>query len=152
MDRGALDAALALGLEYGGWCPRGGVAEDYPDPPGLLVDYPALKETPSSGYYQRTEWNVRDSTATLVIAPDEFFISDGGTGYTLNCVRKHGRDHFVALLDDPDCRVRAGRWFKRLTDDAVLNVAGPRESKAKGVYQHARRFMLELLGARLERG
>lgn len=150
VDRGALDAALALGFEYGGWCPRGGVAEDYPG--GLLADYPGLKATPSSGYLERTEWNVRDSTATLIVAPDESFITADGTGYTLNCIRRRGQDHFIALLDDPGCRDRAARWLERLGDDAVLNVAGPRESKAKGVYRRTLRFLLELLGARVKRG
>ncbi len=152
VDRAALDAALALGFEYGGWCPRGGVAEDYPDPPGLLADYPALTETPSSDYLERTEWNVRDSTATLIIAPNQSFINSGGTGYTLNCIHECGQDHFVALLDEPGCRAEAENWFRCLNDAAILNVAGPRESKAQGVYQHVLRFMHTLLGTRARRG
>jgi hypothetical protein len=28
VDRGALDAAIVLGIEHGGWCPRGRRAED----------------------------------------------------------------------------------------------------------------------------
>ena len=28
VDRGALDAAIALGLDHGGWCPLGRLAED----------------------------------------------------------------------------------------------------------------------------
>jgi hypothetical protein len=42
VDRAALDAALARGIEYGGWCPRGGWAEDFQRPPGLLARYPKL--------------------------------------------------------------------------------------------------------------
>jgi hypothetical protein len=40
------DAAIALGFEYGGWCPRGGWAENLTTPPGLLGRYPALMESP----------------------------------------------------------------------------------------------------------
>ena len=36
VDRAALDAAIACGIDYGGWCPRGGWAEDFPSPPGVL--------------------------------------------------------------------------------------------------------------------
>jgi hypothetical protein len=41
VDRAALDAAITCGLACGGWCPNGGGAEDFPDPPGLLARYPA---------------------------------------------------------------------------------------------------------------
>ena len=30
VDRGALDAAMALGIAHGGWCPKGRRAEDGP--------------------------------------------------------------------------------------------------------------------------
>jgi Circularly permutated YpsA SLOG family len=50
---------------------KGGWAEDLPNPPGLLAKYPKLRETPQSNPLQRTEWNVRDSDAALII-------TDGG--------------------------------------------------------------------------
>ena len=43
VDRAVLDVALARGIAYGGWCPRGGWAEDFPEPPGLLARYPKLR-------------------------------------------------------------------------------------------------------------
>jgi putative molybdenum carrier protein len=46
VDRAALDAAIELGIEYGGWCPKGGWAEDHVIPPGVLVLYPKLTATP----------------------------------------------------------------------------------------------------------
>jgi hypothetical protein len=61
VDRAALDVAVALGMPYCGWCPRGGWAEDMPEPPGVLARYPRLEETPSEDPAQRTRWNVRDS-------------------------------------------------------------------------------------------
>src|SRR6516225_12180068 len=67
VDRAALDVAIERGMSWGGWCPRGGWAEDFPDPPGLLSKYPKLRETPLSQPAQRTEWNVRDSDAILII-------------------------------------------------------------------------------------
>ena len=46
-----------------------------------------LQETPSSGYAQRTEWNVRDSDGTVVfsIAP----LLTGGSKKTENFARQH---------------------------------------------------------------
>jgi Circularly permutated YpsA SLOG family len=40
VDRAALDFALRVGPDYGGWCPRGGWAEDFTMAPGLLAKYP----------------------------------------------------------------------------------------------------------------
>jgi hypothetical protein len=46
-----------------GWCPKVRKAEDGPIDP----KYP-LKETPLAAYLQRTEWNVRDSDATVLFS------------------------------------------------------------------------------------
>ena len=70
VDRAAMDFARECGLELCGWCPKGGWAEDYPEPPGLLRDYPELQETPSEGTEQRTRWNMRDADAILTIIPE----------------------------------------------------------------------------------
>src|SRR5262245_14533482 len=66
-DRAALDAAIALGVPYGGWCPKGGWAEDMPSPPGILARYPALREASSADPSERTRLNVQDSDATLLV-------------------------------------------------------------------------------------
>jgi hypothetical protein len=62
-DRAALDWALSHRLPCGGWCPKGRKAEDGP----IDSKYP-LKESPSASYLQRTEWNVRDSDATVLFS------------------------------------------------------------------------------------
>ena len=67
IDRAALDAALETGVVYGGWCPKGGRAEDFPKPPGLLARYPLLRETPFAEPTQRTEWNVRDVDRLMIL-------------------------------------------------------------------------------------
>jgi Circularly permutated YpsA SLOG family len=60
-DRTALDWALAHAVECGGWCPKGRKAED-----GRIDPKYPLRETRSAAYIQRTEWNVRDSDATVL--------------------------------------------------------------------------------------
>ena len=67
VDRAALDVAIELGIRYRGWCPKGGWAEDRPNPPGLLALYPQLRETPEADPHQRTEWNVRDCDCLMVL-------------------------------------------------------------------------------------
>ncbi len=138
VDRAALDVAIELGLEYGGWCPAGGLAEDRVD---LRADYPGLVETPSDDSAQRTEWNVRDSGATLIIGPDGR-VRSPGTAYTIRCAERIGRPHLVADPSRPDA-VRA--WLAGLGPDVVLNVAGPRESQAPGIYDAARALLLDVL-------
>ncbi|MFO7767698.1 MAG: putative molybdenum carrier protein [bacterium] len=135
VDRAALDAAEGLGLERGGWCPAGRRAQDGEIPEG----YP-LEETPSREYEQRTEWNVRDSDATLILNRGPL---DGGTLYTVNIAREMGRPHLIVQLEEMDGeeRERAGqarvrRWLED-EEVEVLNVAGPREQKRPGIYEEA---------------
>lgn len=139
-DRAALDAAIALGLPYGGWCPAGGWAEDLPHPPGLLAGYPALREAPPGPQSTRTRWNVRDSDATLVLAlaPDS---DSPGTRLTVEVAAGLGRAVLVAAADDVGT-VRA--WLAPL-GACVLNVAGPRESEDPGLYAAAYRTLCSVL-------
>jgi hypothetical protein len=60
-DRAALDVAIAVGLDHGGWRPKHRNAED-----GRIDPRYQLKETPASSYVQRTEWNFRDSDGTVI--------------------------------------------------------------------------------------
>ena len=39
VDRGALEAAMALGLDFGGWAPHGWIAEDGTIPRGVIVPH-----------------------------------------------------------------------------------------------------------------
>lgn len=132
VDRAALDAALALGLSGGGWCPRGRRAEDGPIDPR----YP-LVETASEHYAERTARNVRDSDGTLVLTRGR---ARGGTALTISLARESGRPLLVLdLLGDPD-PTQVQRWA-RAHDVRVLNVAGPRESQRPGIHADALRFL-----------
>ena len=113
-DRAALDVALRLGIPYGGWCPRGGRAEDLPDAPGLLRDYPELRETPTEDSAVRTEWNVRDSDATLLLTdrPDSL---SGGTALTRDLAERLGRPFLVTSTSDAES-VRA--WLRALREES----------------------------------
>jgi hypothetical protein len=148
VDRAALDAALALGIPYGGWCPRGGWAEDLPAPPGLLADYPLLRQTPASEPAQRTRWNVRDSDATLILLAGAPPAPASGTALTLAAAEELGRALAVVDLDATGAHERAAALLARLPRCGTLNVAGPRESGAPGIYTRTRTLLAELLRGR----
>jgi hypothetical protein len=138
VDRAALDAALVLGLPCGGWCPRGRRAEDGP----LDPRYP-LRETPSSHYPERTEWNVRDSDGTLILTRGP---ARGGTALTIALARRLGRPHLVldlAAHPRPD-PAKVTLWADA-HHIATLNVAGPRESQHPGIQDEARAFLEDAL-------
>ena len=135
VDRAALDAALAAGVPIGGWCPRGRRAEDGPIP----ECYP-LTETPRRDYAERTEWNVRDSDATLMLVSGKAF---GGTALTLAIAEKLGRPCIAVAPETDPAALRS--WLAR-HGVAVLNVAGPRESESPGIYGRARGLLEAVLG------
>ena len=64
VDRGALDAALRLGIPCGGWCPAGRRAED-----GRIDSRYPLRESNSADYSARTYQNVFAAEGTLIISP-----------------------------------------------------------------------------------
>jgi hypothetical protein len=138
VDRAALDVSLELGLPVGGWCPAGRWAEDGP----LPERYP-LRETPSADPQERTAWNVRDSDATLVITAGE---SSPGTTYTLSCARALERPVYLCAAEAAADVASFGGWL-RANAVRALNVAGPRESEAPGVYSAAARLVRSLLSS-----
>lgn len=144
VDRAALDVAIELGIPYRGWCPQGGWAEDEPEPPGLLARYPSLRPTPTAAPAERTRRNVRDSDATLVLTRGRPGASPG-TALTIETAQGLGRPLVVADLDGPRALADARGLLAGLSPAAALNVAGPRESGAPGVYDLARALLAELL-------
>jgi len=136
VDRAALDAALSLGLKTGGWCPRGRRAED-----GEIDRRYPLQETPSPRYSQRTEWNVRDSDATLILCRGAM---SGGTRLTAELAVRCGRPRLVLDLDSNPDPETADAWLREHGVD-VLNVAGPREEGADGIYDQSLVFLRRVL-------
>ena len=144
-DRGALDAAREAGVPICGWCPPGGLAEDLPEPPGLLERYPELVETASEGYVERTAWNVRDSHATLIVAPAGLEPCSG-TQMTERFAKEMGRPCLV--IRDLTQLGEVQAWLAGLGHELTLNVAGPRESKTPGTYATTKEVVRLLLAAR----
>lgn len=137
-DRAGLDFAIAHGLPHGGWCPLGRRAED-----GPLHERYQLRETEGEGYLQRTRCNVADSDATLIFNIGE--LSDGSLA-TLRFAKRAGKPVRVVALDTIDlvAEVADMREWLAAQAIAILNIAGPRESKRPGIYQRTLAF-LEML-------
>jgi hypothetical protein len=130
-DRAGLDWAISSGVRHGGWCPPGRKTEN-----GVLPEVYQLKETPGGGYLQRTEWNVRDSDATLIFTLEDKL--GGGSRRTAA---------FAESLGKPWMHVRPGvhpKYVARFLlrhGVATLNIAGKRASTAPGIEQ----FVHEML-------
>jgi len=144
VDRAALDAAVEAGIVYGGWCPKGGWAEDCSAPPGVRGRYPNLRETPEASPDQRTEWNVRDADALLVLTDAAGLAGSKGTALALRCAEKLDRPHIVVDIDTPDALAQARAWLKA-RGGGVLCIAGPRESEAPGIHAKALTFLTAVL-------
>ena len=125
-DRAALDWAIKNGTPHGGWCPQGREAQDGP----LDAQY-KLKETPTKDELERTEWNVRDSEASVV-----FTLGEKPVGYaqkTVSFSRKmkkpclHLHRGLLGLGDKLASFVQK-HYVRR------LNVVGASEEKEPGLY------------------
>ena len=138
VDRAALDVAIFLELEHGGWCPRNRQAED-----GAIPEIYLLKETAESDYAIRTEKNVIDSQGTLILYYSEL---SGGTKLTRQLAAKHRRPCTVVDLAEPILPSVIHQW---LHDNRIetLNVAGPRESSCPGISRLAERFLLQVFAS-----
>ena len=121
-DRATLDFAIKNGIPHGGWCPKGREAEDGP----IDAEY-QLKETPSSNYLQRTEWNVRDSDGTVIFSVGKRL--SGNSAETLEFAVKHRKPHLhLSAVFKDSAAQKLEKWIQQ-NNIRVLNVAGPRASK-----------------------
>lgn len=152
VDRAGIDAARRLGLNVGGWVPRGRRAED-----GRIPDYYRVTETNSADYVERTRLNVRDSDATLIITRG---MLTRGSSLTRDCAEAAGKPYLHVDLTArvPVARPHIGKviqgelpWhlelYYWLRDGGyrVLNVAGTRESSAPGIYHQTWSLMISAL-------
>ena len=134
VDRAALDVALELAISCGGWCPKGRKAED-----GAIDSHYPLQETESEEYPVRTERNVLEADGTLILTEGK---PTGGTAFTIKMAEKHGKSYLGIDLSKNMDSTDVVNWIKA-KGIAVINVAGPRESKMPGIYQKAMRFLRE---------
>lgn len=136
VDRAALDAALETGFPCSGWCPKGRMAEDGPISPL----YP-LEETSSHKYPQRTEWNVRDSDATLILTQGP---PTDGTALTIEFAKKWDKPILIVDFLEKFSLDQISKWIDR-NEIRILNVAGPRGSKQPTLYAQAKELIFSII-------
>ena len=131
VDRAALDVAIFLGKTVKGWCPKGRWAEDGP----LPVYYP-LKETKSEKVEVRTEKNVRETDASLILAFRENY--DNGSIYTIEQCGKYNKPILeLDLSEKSSLQISVFKEWNSKHEIQSLNIGGPRESFSPGIYKAA---------------
>ncbi|QDT11370.1 putative molybdenum carrier protein [Planctomycetes bacterium K23_9] len=142
VDRAGLEAAIALGIDHGGWCPAGRLSED-----GSVPSRYQLTEMSAADYPTRTRQNIIDSDATLIVYETRL---KGGTLLTQRtCKRLDKPFLLVRLSGDADSLhqeqiVATQQWLAQ-HKPAALNVAGPRESTSPGIMERATDFLVSVL-------
>lgn len=137
VDRAALDTAIFYGLPYGGAIPKGRIAED-----GIIDrKYVYLQELESSSYEVRTKRNVETADATLIINVGKL---EGGTAQTYQFAKMLGKPCLIINIDvETEPVEKILNWIK-IIKPSVLNIAGPRESKCKGIYEKTSAILSEV--------
>ena len=128
-DQAALDVAIKLGIPHGGWIPKDRDAGDDINPEKYR-----LHEMPFTSHTGRTEKNVLESDATLIISYGEL---TGRPSLTRKLAMKNGRNWLhIDLNMTPAVQAVSiiSSWI-RLYEIEILNVTGPRASKAPKIYQ-----------------
>jgi hypothetical protein len=141
-DQAGLDWAVSHHIEHGGWCPKGRRSED-----GEIDSAYPLTETPTPGYLERTEWNIRDSDASVIFTLAEEL--DGGSKKTAELADKLGRPwrHFHPRVHPKYLASFLNRYQVR-----TLNIAGKRESLAPGIGKFVRAVLDQALATKKDVG
>ena len=127
-DRAALDWAIERGIEHGGYCPEGRVAED-----GVIPERSNLTEIQGPESSACTFRNVEESDATVIITltrglrGGSLEISQHARAAGKPCIHLSRANRFDASA--------ALRGFAKVEAVRVLNVAGSREGEEAGIYE-----------------
>lgn len=138
-DRAALDFALENGIETGGWIPKNRRAED-----GRIPEiYPNLRETETENPAERTESNVRDADATLILSHGALV---GGSKLTLEMCEKHVKPRLHIDFEKTDFprAIKKAQQFVVFSNCQILNIAGARASEDARIYEKTKDFLNQL--------
>lgn len=141
-DRGGLVAARNLGIETGGWAPKGFRTDAGPDP--LLASRYGLRGHTSPSYPPRTRLNVLESDGTLIIIRHNM---TPGSRMTKRLCKKHKKPYLIvrctaAITQSTVACVST--WIEE-HEIEVLNVAGSRERTSPGIFDFTVRLLENVL-------
>ena len=129
VDRAALDFAIKFDIPHGGWIVKGRWAED-----GILPEKYMLQEIPESSYPRRTLKNIVESDGTLLISRGPL---TGGSEYTMKMAINRNRPHLhidLSRTSQFQAAEQIRNWLAKEKIE-ILNVAGPRSSKAPDIHK-----------------
>lgn len=138
-DRAALDFALENNIKMGGFVPKDRRAED-----GRIPDkYSNLTETETLNYAERTELNILEADATIILSHGEL---QGGSLLTKQLAENHNKPflHIDFLETSIESASFHAKAFLKSNDCEVLNVAGSRASGDAEIYAKTREFLTVL--------
>jgi len=135
VDRAALDVAIELGFSHGGWCPAGRDADG-----GVIPEKYQLTETSEIDHTVRSEYNVRDADATMMLYRGKLH---GGTAYAIEMAQHLAKPVIAINLDQASSLEEAIDWI-RANQVKILFVGGQRETTNSGIYFQSRVFLNSL--------
>jgi len=136
VERAALDAAAFFQFPCGGWCPKGRKNDD-----GIIPRKFKLKETESEENLEQTEFNVRDSDASLIL-------SYGDSSELLASVEKFSKKYQKEVLTmDLEFRPDPKKIVSWVIDKQLksLNITGPRSKEVPKGEKIAFLFLVSIL-------
>lgn len=142
-DRAAFDFALDNQIAIAGFVPKGRRAED-----GRISEkYLNLSETKTHNYAERTELNVQNSDATLIVSHSKL---TRGSRFTKKIAVKHQKPslHVDFLASNIQESVKKVRKWLAFIKCKKLDIAGSRASTDAEIYEKTKRFLAELFSVK----
>jgi len=128
-EQAALDAAIKLGLAFGGWIPKGKA-------PAVIggVDTYNLVEMTSPDWSEACKLNIRNAEGTLILSHGQL----PGTAQNIaKMVRRYSKPLFhmdLTLTSSFNAATKINDWIME-NDISMLHVAGPLEKEDRRIYK-----------------
>ncbi len=141
-DKGGLIAAKKANIKTGGIAPKSFMTEAGKDP-SLKSEY-GLRENFSDDLKERTLSNLRGAHCTIVFATKP---GSRGTKFTIDSLEKEKRMHIVLSPFETDATEKVREFldlvYERYKNPLIVNIAGNRESRSKGIEEK----VVEVIGS-----
>ena len=72
-----------------------------------------------------------------------------GTAFALECAKALAKPHIVIAIDAGDAEDLAAGFLSKGQGPLAVNIGGPRESEAPGIYASTKAFLSHLLARRI---
>lgn len=139
-DQGGLIFAKSVGIQTGGWMPKGFITKEGPRPE--FAELYNMLETIQSTYPPRTAMNVSNSDGTIRFARHW---NSGGEILTLKLIKQYNKPYIdVDRITMQPSPAEVRKWILD-NNIKVLNVAGNSEETSPGITQFVIKFLHEVM-------